>query len=669
MIQPDFNLGVFVLTYLVHSTLAIVPALMLRSQLRRWLHPELRVQIWKLLLIVPVFTALGVAFFELPHYGAKISLAQLGVASPQQYDADPMNDRFDGLPASNYWSVLQRRMAQLDSPWLTSAFPDTEASAAQRRRTDSTNAMSDFVALPFLGSGLPWFWAMGIGLGALALCSQFRSLHKLCGSARLISSGEVFEALERIRKDMGIHREVRLLASDRLSGPVTSGWIRPLIIMPAHLTDENGNETLPVAERDALLAHELAHVARGDAGWNWVIQVVRWCFFFQPLNYVAGKQLRKEMDFVADLLAVDALNDRMSLSSCLLRIGEHLKSTRSKESGLVLVSGMAAFRSTLGQRVETLLEPNQTTRPLGNTTRCCSIAVLVAAAILFSTVVPQAIAKPNQARNTHSLTHQSSEKQKMKTQVGTLALLTALSMPVVADDSTSSAEDKKPAKVVLKTTPDKLPASVKRFNGMVVGRLAAKDIERGTFVVNVDTVSRVWRNSLAENPQALVGKAIQVGGVSGEWLDVLVTTRNGETIEFECSHDGDRLRFPGELMRKVAPYKPEDYPRLPESFRGFRGTLVADVIKKDSESREMIVQVSAVTKVSSENKAKDPKSIEGRRMLLAGFWNREELLHNLKPGDRIESGVRHISRQSNHVEVEGAVRKIDQPSTKQMMKK
>ena len=83
--------------------------------------------------------------------------------------------------------------------------------------------------------------------------------------------------------------------------------------------------------------------------------------------------------------------------------------------------------------------------------------------------------------------------QAIKRKAGTLALLTALVMPVAADEpQASSGEQSKPTSTVLKTTPDELPKAIQRFNGMVVGRLAAKDIERGTFVVNVDTVSRVW---------------------------------------------------------------------------------------------------------------------------------------------------------------------------------
>ncbi len=121
----------------------------------------------------------------------------------------------------------------------------------------------------------------------------------------------------------------------------------------------------------------------------------------------------------------------------------------------------------------------------------------------------------------------------MKSKAGTIALLTALVTPVAADESPTKTNTSTQSQAALRTTRDELPPGIRRFNGMLVGRLAAKDIERGTFVVNVDTVSRVWRNSKSENPQSVVGKAVEVGGVSGKWLDVLAATRTGETIEFE----------------------------------------------------------------------------------------------------------------------------------------
>lgn len=243
----------------------------------------------------------------------------------------------------------------------------------------------------------------------------------------------------------------------------------------------------------------------------------------------------------------------------------------------------------------------------------------------------------------------------MNRSLTTLAILVSLSIPSLADEPKSKI-GKSTTATGLKSTADPLPEGVRKFNGMLIGRLAAKDVEQGTFLVQVDAVARVWRNSKAEDPKSLVGKTVEVSGVFGRFLDVLVVTRIGETLEFECKHDGDRLVFPGEMLRKVAAYDPADYPQLPEEFRGFHGSVIGKVVKKDPETFELIFKVDRVTDTWKDNKARQAKSIEGKTLMLAGFWNRKDEYHKLKVGNRIEVGMKHIGMRSEHLTVAEFVR-------------
>ena len=188
----------------------------------------------------------------------------------------------------------------------------------------------------------------------------------------------------------------------------------------------------------------------------------------------------------------------------------------------------------------------------------------------------------------------------MKRHITALAVLAGLTMPAAAEDEQQKKE--RPARpAITKKTPDELPDGIARFNGMLVGRLVKKDVEKGTFILNVDAVPRVWRNSKAENPKSVIGKNVEVDGVNGKWLDVLLVVKEGEPLEFEARHDGgNRLTFPGELLRKVAPFDPKDYPVLPEGFRGFQGAVAGKIIKKDPETFELIVQVDRVIPLGQE---------------------------------------------------------------------
>lgn len=180
---------------------------------------------------------------------------------------------------------------------------------------------------------------------------------------------------------------------------------------------------------------------------------------------------------------------------------------------------------------------------------------------------------------------------------------------------------------------------------MLVGQVKTRDAETGKFTLEIQAVPSVWRNSGAEAPSSIIGRTVEVSGVFGRFLDVLVVTRPGDTTEFECKHDGKKQVVHGELLRKVAPYDPADYPTLPEYFRGFVGTVVGDIQKKDAETFEPILKVSNVLNTSDHSKAKNPQSIDGRSLMLAGFLNRRDACHNLRPRARVRVGVTHIGLQ------------------------
>ena len=246
-------------------------------------------------------------------------------------------------------------------------------------------------------------------------------------------------------------------------------------------------------------------------------------------------------------------------------------------------------------------------------------------------------------------------KRQLK-QVIMLVLFVSCALQVGAEDDKPKQDPQRPP--ITKRTADELPRDVYRFNGMIVGRVVKKDVEKGTFVINVDAVPRVWRNSKAEKPKSLIGKNIQVDGVFGKWLDALLLVKDGETLECEARHDGGNgLTFPGELLRKAAPYKPGDYPVLPDGFRGFNGAVAGKIVSKSTDLMEVILQVDRVLDSWKGNAAKKPESIVGKRVMLGGFWQRKEAYHGLKVGDRIEVGMKHIGRQSDHLNVVEFVRK------------
>ena len=202
-------------------------------------------------------------------------------------------------------------------------------------------------------------------------------------------------------------------------------------------------------------------------------------------------------------------------------------------------------------------------------------------------------------------------------------------------------------------SPDKsgFPVELEGLNGLVLGKLVSKDIERGEFKVTVDHVPRVWRGSKAKNPRAAVGRTFVVEGVFGKWLDNLLLVKPGETLLFEVQHRrGDRLTFPGELLERAAPFDPRKYPSPPEEFRGFRGIVTGIVDQKLENHLEMTLKITEIEKTFDGSTAQNPGSAVGNSVAIAGFWMAKfrKPYEAIKVGDKIRIGLIHRTPRSDH---------------------
>jgi beta-lactamase regulating signal transducer with metallopeptidase domain len=110
----------------------------------------------------------------------------------------------------------------------------------------------------------------------------------------------------------GIGRRVRLGLVDDLPGPVTAGWWRPVILMPASLASG-----MPVQLLEALLAHELAHIKRHDYLVNLVQSAIEIVLFYHPAVWWLSNRIRLEREQIADDLAASMLGEPRRLALAL----------------------------------------------------------------------------------------------------------------------------------------------------------------------------------------------------------------------------------------------------------------------------------------------------------------------------------------------------------------
>lgn len=189
-------------------------------------------------------------------------------------------------------------------------------------------------------------------VGAWALCAAALALRMVLGllwigrAARREGGNAQWQArLDTLAHGFGIARAVRLQVVDGLASPVTAGWWKPVVLVPAALVSG-----MPPQLLEALLAHELAHVRRCDYLVNLVQSVIETLLFYHPAVWWISHRIRVEREHIADDLAARRIGEPRRLALALSEL-EKLQFSNNKLA-------MAANGGDLMQRIKRLVRPD-----------------------------------------------------------------------------------------------------------------------------------------------------------------------------------------------------------------------------------------------------------------------------------------------------------------------
>ena len=356
----------FLATYLVHSTLFMGLAWLASRHFARshaW-----RETMWKAAVVGGLVTSVLAQLapwsplqFELPAIGdvptAPSVVAGMdrpllrATANGAAVDATvPANDVTANETSAA--SAIDGTAALVEAPSANEAtLADGTAAAGEATSANESTSTSPFITLDALGD---WPWTtilFGTWLvTSLVLIVRFawrmsRVSHAF-GRRRPVYDGALLGTLEELRRAGGIRSRLRLTVARSVPSPVALPGGE--ICVPERLLTE-----LSAEEQRAALAHELAHLARGDARWLAGTMVLECLFFFQPLLRVARHALRDAAEYQSDAWAVGILGERRSLASCLVQVAQWVS---SKSPDLAGTMAMVERGSPLSRRVHRLLE-------------------------------------------------------------------------------------------------------------------------------------------------------------------------------------------------------------------------------------------------------------------------------------------------------------------------
>lgn len=157
---------------------------------------------------------------------------------------------------------------------------------------------------------VPIVWLAGaLGLAARQLAGWWAVRALRCGAA----PGAWVLRIDALRRRLAIGRAIAVRVGP---SPFTAFARRPTVWLPA------GWDALPAGQRDALAAHELAHVRRLDWIWHAVQCALEAVLWFHPAARWLARRVRQEREHACDDLVVATCGDPIALVEALVAL-EH----------------------------------------------------------------------------------------------------------------------------------------------------------------------------------------------------------------------------------------------------------------------------------------------------------------------------------------------------------
>lgn len=391
----------WVLTYLSHSTVSLGGA-WLALQLSRAASPTLVDRTWKAAAILPLFTASLQGVVGLSRPVCEVPLVKRAITEAirpvKLFDDAPVGPRrvfqrqlesrivsLERLPStarsSEAETTIGNDLESLVAPVTPRPHPasgmtppgDATIAAPQRapehfvaqdKTLDQERMEAPGVASAPArivdGDGLTWgpeslnmaLLIVGLALccgmfGILSLIAQTIRLARRLHGATVCSDGPARQVLNRLLQQARLRRRVRLIASGADAEPVAFGLWRWTIVLPEGIETRMRHDELT-----ALLAHELAHLVRGDIVWLWIGRMLCAGLAFQPLNWIAHRRWQQAAELLCDDWAVRQAVSPFALARCLTQVAEWRLAERVCPASLAATGA----GTSLSHRVERLLD-------------------------------------------------------------------------------------------------------------------------------------------------------------------------------------------------------------------------------------------------------------------------------------------------------------------------
>ncbi|WP_306251046.1 M56 family metallopeptidase [Parvularcula sp. IMCC14364] len=190
-------------------------------------------------------------------------------------------------------------------------------------------------------------YAVPAALMLLMILFNLTELVRIRQSSDVVQSPVWLSALAQAQSDFRFREGAALLISEKVSSPISWGFIRPVIVIDPETVDASSDQAA------GIISHELAHVIRGDWLKLLISRAAVAVFWFNPLVWQLARQAHQLREEATDDTVLMNGASRTGYAKLLVDAVRH-----DNTHGVAAAHGVAAGKNSLRQRVERVLDEN-----------------------------------------------------------------------------------------------------------------------------------------------------------------------------------------------------------------------------------------------------------------------------------------------------------------------
>jgi beta-lactamase regulating signal transducer with metallopeptidase domain len=242
------------------------------------------------------------------------------------------------------------------------------------------------LALPAPETVALWLYLVPLALLAATMLLAVLRLASLRGRAQVMEEAPWLTALARAQRRMGFKHGTALLVSDELRSPISWGVVRPIILLNPAAIKASG-------EAEAIIAHELAHVARLDWAKLLVARAACALLWFNPLVWMLAREAHQLREEAADDAVLMSEVDGVDYAALLVNAARH-----DNHGLLIAAHGVAPGKDSLKRRISRVLDGSLSRRPATAAWSFLCLGVLIGLAAPLAAFDPFSIRAAAAAR-------------------------------------------------------------------------------------------------------------------------------------------------------------------------------------------------------------------------------------------------------------------------------